>query len=65
MAFPNNYIVKFKIFILDCDNLIMGCGENKITLWNLEHGYIIATIKLTDIKTSLGTLWVKCDRVST
>lgn len=42
----------------------MGCGENKMTLWNLEHGYIIATIELHDIKTPLSTLWVKSDRVS-
>nr|CAH7752693.1 unnamed protein product [Callosobruchus chinensis] len=49
--------------IEDCENLIMGCGENKITLWNVEHGYKIATIELSEIKTPLSTLWVKCDRV--
>nr|CAI5868459.1 unnamed protein product [Callosobruchus analis] len=48
--------------IEDCENLIMGCGENKISLWNVEHGYKIATIELSEIKTPLSTLWVKCDR---
>ncbi|CAG9865118.1 unnamed protein product [Phyllotreta striolata] len=48
--------------IEDYDDLIMGCGENKITLWNIEFGHIIATIELNDIKTPLSTLWVKCDR---
>ncbi|CAH1964907.1 unnamed protein product [Acanthoscelides obtectus] len=46
----------------DCENLIMGCGENKITLWNIEHRSKIATIELSEIKTPLSTLWVKCDR---
>lgn len=44
------------------DDLIMGCGENKVTLWNVEFGHIIATIELNEIKTPLSTLWVKCDR---
>ncbi|RZC34992.1 uncharacterized protein BDFB_004301 [Asbolus verrucosus] len=48
--------------ILDCDNLVMGCGENKITLWNVEYGYVVATIELSNIKSPLSTLWVKCDR---
>jgi hypothetical protein len=43
----------------------MGCGENKITLWNIEYGYIVATVELSNIKSPLSTLWVKCDRVST
>lgn len=42
----------------------MGCGENKITLWNLDRGYVLATIEMLDIKSPLSTLWVKCDRVS-
>jgi hypothetical protein len=48
--------------IEDCDNLVMGCGENKITLWNIEYGYIVATVELSNIKSPLSTLWVKCDR---
>lgn len=48
--------------IEDCDELLMGCGENKVTLWNIEYGYIVATIELQDIKLSLNTLWAKCDR---
>ncbi|XP_045476864.1 putative histone-lysine N-methyltransferase 1 [Harmonia axyridis] len=48
--------------IEDCEELLMGCGENAITLWNIEHGYIVSTIKLNDIKLSLSTLWAKCDR---
>ncbi|KAL3274205.1 hypothetical protein HHI36_015619 [Cryptolaemus montrouzieri] len=48
--------------IEDCMELLMGCGEHKITLWNIEHGYIVASIELSDIKLSLSTLWVKCDR---
>lgn len=45
-----------------CDSLIMGCGENKITLWNIDHGYVMATIEMSEIKSPLSTLWVKCDR---
>ncbi|CAH1183500.1 unnamed protein product [Ceutorhynchus assimilis] len=45
-----------------CDTLIMGCGENKITLWNIEGGRLAATIEMTEIKSPLATLWVKCDR---
>ncbi|KAK9888235.1 hypothetical protein WA026_000502 [Henosepilachna vigintioctopunctata] len=48
--------------IEDCEELLMGCGDHKITLWNIEHGYIVASIELCDIKLSLSTLWVKCDR---
>ncbi|KAH1016920.1 hypothetical protein HUJ04_008069 [Dendroctonus ponderosae] len=48
--------------IQGCDTLIMGCGDNKITLWNLEHGYVATTIEMTDIKSTLCTLWAKCDR---
>ncbi|XP_060522562.1 uncharacterized protein LOC132699717 [Cylas formicarius] len=48
--------------IEDCDGLVMGCGENKITLWNLEYGYVVATIAMTEIKSPLCTLWVKSDR---
>lgn len=50
--------------ISGCDTLVMGCGENKITLWNLDRGYVLATIEMLDIKSPLSTLWVKCDRVS-
>lgn len=56
--------VVFKGEILGCDTLVMGCGENKITLWNLDRGYVLATIEMLDIKSPLSTLWVKCDRVS-
>ncbi|XP_044253794.1 uncharacterized protein LOC123004524 [Tribolium madens] len=48
--------------IEDCDSLVMGCGENKITLWNIEYGYIVASIELSNIKSLLCTHWVKCDR---
>lgn len=41
----------------------MGCGEMKITLWNVEYGYKVATIELSDIGSDLSTIWVKCDRV--
>ncbi|EFA09082.1 uncharacterized protein LOC103314146 [Tribolium castaneum] len=46
----------------DCDSLIMGCGESKITLWNIEYGYIVSSIELSNIKSPLATHWVKCDR---
>ncbi|KAJ3645587.1 hypothetical protein Zmor_023230 [Zophobas morio] len=48
--------------IEDCDSLVMGCGENKVTLWNVEYGYIVATIEMSNIKSPLSTLWVNCDR---
>lgn len=41
----------------------MGFGESKVTLWNIEYGYVIATIELANIKLPISTLWVKCDRV--
>lgn len=43
----------------------MGCGEHKITLWNVEHGYVVATIDLMDDRAHPRTVWAKCDRVST
>ncbi|KAF7266599.1 hypothetical protein GWI33_020102 [Rhynchophorus ferrugineus] len=48
--------------IEDCDNVIAGCGENKITLWNMDYGYVVATVEMSEIKSPLSTLWVKCDR---
>ncbi|KAF2901412.1 hypothetical protein ILUMI_04774 [Ignelater luminosus] len=48
--------------IEDCDTLILGCGEAKITLWNLEHGYIVATIDLMEIHPRPHAVWAKCDR---
>ncbi|CAG9817597.1 unnamed protein product [Phaedon cochleariae] len=59
---PVDHYVSSLHNIEDCDSLIMGCGENKITLWNVEFGYIVATIELSEIKSPLSTLWVKCDR---
>ncbi|XP_056629611.1 putative leucine-rich repeat-containing protein DDB_G0290503 [Diorhabda sublineata] len=59
---PVSHYVSSLHNIDDFDDLIMGCGENKITLWNIEFGHIIATIELNEIKTPLSTLWVKCDR---
>ncbi|KAJ8951585.1 hypothetical protein NQ318_020462 [Aromia moschata] len=59
---PIDHYVSSLHNIEDCDNLIMGCGENKITLWNVEYGYIVATVELTEIKSPLCTLWVKSDR---
>ncbi|XP_066247006.1 uncharacterized protein [Euwallacea similis] len=44
------------------DALIMGCGENKIILWDVDSGYVTATIEMLDIKTPFSMLWVKCDR---
>lgn len=41
----------------------MGFGETKTTLWNLEYGYVVATIDICDIKPQPETLWVKCERV--
>lgn len=41
----------------------MGCGEKKITLWNVEYGHKIATIELSHTGSELSTLWAKCDRV--
>lgn len=54
----------FYFYNLGSDNLIMGCGEKKITLWNVEYGHKIATIELSHIGPRLSTLWAKCDRVS-
>lgn len=48
--------------IEDCDDIVAGYGENKITLWNIDYGYVVATIEMTEIKSALSTLWVKCDR---
>ncbi|XP_050298677.1 uncharacterized protein LOC126737715 [Anthonomus grandis grandis] len=45
-----------------CETLIMGSGENRITLWNIEHGYVAATIEMSELRSPLATLWVKCDR---
>ncbi|XP_018569089.1 uncharacterized protein LOC108909276 [Anoplophora glabripennis] len=59
---PVDHYVSSLHNIEDCDDVIMGCGENKITLWNVEYGYIIATVVLSEIKSPLSTLWVKCDR---
>ncbi|KAJ8923359.1 hypothetical protein NQ315_001917 [Exocentrus adspersus] len=59
---PVDHYVSSLHNIEECDNLIMGCGENKITLWNLDYGYTVATIVLAEIKSPLSTLWVKCDR---
>ncbi|XP_072382846.1 uncharacterized protein [Diabrotica undecimpunctata] len=59
---PVDHYVSSLHSVEDYDDLIMGCGENKITLWNIQFGNIIATIELNDIKTPLSTLWVKCDR---
>ncbi|XP_028140443.2 uncharacterized protein LOC114334576 [Diabrotica virgifera virgifera] len=59
---PVSHYVSSLHSVEDYDDLIMGCGENKISLWNLQFGNIIATIELNDIKTPLSTLWVKCDR---
>lgn len=52
----------------ECDDLIMGCGENYITIWNIEFGYIVATINISEVTSPPAisdpdTLWVKCDRV--
>ncbi|XP_066140354.1 uncharacterized protein [Euwallacea fornicatus] len=44
------------------DALIMGCGENKIILWDVDSGYVTETIEMLDIKTPFSMLWVKCDR---
>lgn len=42
----------------------MGSGENKITLWNIEHGDIIATIDLMLSIEHPKMLWAKSDRVT-
>ncbi|CAH0563592.1 unnamed protein product [Brassicogethes aeneus] len=57
-----NHYVSSLHNIEDCESMIIGCGENKITLWNIEHGYIVSTIEMNDIRVPLSTLWVKCDQ---
>lgn len=41
----------------------MGFGDNKATIWNIEYGYVVATININDIKPQPDTVWVKCERV--
>ncbi|KAK4873731.1 hypothetical protein RN001_013091 [Aquatica leii] len=48
--------------IEDSDTLIMGCGEDKITLWHVDDGYIVATMDLMAIAQQPRTLWAKADR---
>ncbi|XP_018330592.1 uncharacterized protein DDB_G0283697-like isoform X1 [Agrilus planipennis] len=57
-----NYHVRTMHNIQDCDTLIMGCGEQKITLWNVEYGFVVATIDLLGFNEIPQTLWTKCDR---
>lgn len=57
--------IKIPYPVTDCNNMIMGYGEEHITLWNLEYGYVVATI---EIKGPVSTnyqkcIWTKCDRV--
>ncbi|KAF5293618.1 hypothetical protein FQA39_LY03103 [Lamprigera yunnana] len=47
---------------IDSDSLIMGCGEDKITLWHVDHGHIVATVDLMAITRQPRTLWAKADR---
>ncbi|KAL1494476.1 hypothetical protein ABEB36_010072 [Hypothenemus hampei] len=42
------------------DTLIMGCGENKITLWDVDRGRVVVTIEMSKIRLPLSTLWVYC-----
>uniref|UniRef100_A0A1Y1LNE0 Uncharacterized protein n=2 Tax=Photinus pyralis TaxID=7054 RepID=A0A1Y1LNE0_PHOPY len=44
------------------DTLIMGCGEDKITLWHLEDGYVVATMDLMSLFQQPRTLWATADR---
>ncbi|KAK5641495.1 hypothetical protein RI129_010042 [Pyrocoelia pectoralis] len=44
------------------DTLIMGCGEDKITLWHLDDGYVVATMDLMALFQQPRTLWAKADR---
>lgn len=45
------------------DDLVVGWGENMVTLWNLEFGYVIATVEILENFPLSSPLWVKCDRV--
>lgn len=59
--------LKNKILLLqflDCDTLIMGCGNGKVTLCNIEFGYVVATIDLVQIIPQPRILWARCDRVN-
>ncbi|XP_017775058.1 PREDICTED: uncharacterized protein LOC108561574 [Nicrophorus vespilloides] len=49
--------------IEDCDNLVMGCGDQNISVWNWEFGYMVATMRIDDgILSEPQTQWVKCDQ---
>lgn len=43
----------------------MGCGDQKVTFWNIKYGYVVASIDISDHRPESSTLWAKSDRVST
>lgn len=51
------------VLFLGSDDLIMAWGENMVTLWNVEYGYIIATVQIIETMPLSSPLHVKCDRV--
>lgn len=42
----------------------MGFGEEQVTLWNLEYGYVVATIEIKSFSLNPRCVWIKCDRVN-
>ncbi|KAK9744710.1 hypothetical protein QE152_g7479 [Popillia japonica] len=48
--------------IEDCNTMVMGFGEEQVTLWNLEYGYVVATIEIKSFSLNPRCVWIKCDR---
>ncbi|GJQ80905.1 hypothetical protein Trydic_g4722 [Trypoxylus dichotomus] len=48
--------------IEDCNTMVMGFGEEQVTLWNLEYGYVVATIEIKSVSANPRCVWIKCDR---
>lgn len=52
------------LYNLGCADLVLGWGANKVTVWNLEYGYVTATVEILESVPLNSPLSVKCDRVT-
>lgn len=56
--------------LVDCHNLILGAGNDQISLWNLKHGYLVMTLNMSDtpiqplVRSSTICLYAQCNTVS-
>ncbi|GLV44614.1 hypothetical protein CBL_13454 [Carabus blaptoides fortunei] len=53
--------------IHDCHNLILGAGNDQISLWNLKHGYLVMTLNMSDtpiqplVRSNTICLYAQCN----